>query len=168
MALASASKISRSQNRLGARAKGNGLLQIRQVQRNGVGQRLLHFSNGAEQRFLETGAAILLQRFFRDDQREQFALGDLQRGKGADFLGVMIAETAPVEFQRQLQPVAHELEVAMDGFGADLQLARQAWWHWETCRTESPDECAASAPAAGARPGDAGSSFGADFMDPRH
>ena len=66
------------QNRLGAGAEGNGLLRVGEVERNGVGQRLLHFLEGAEQRFLEARAAILLQRLFRDDQREQFALGDLQ------------------------------------------------------------------------------------------
>ncbi len=35
------------QNRLGARAEGNGLLDVGEVERNGVGQRLLHFFDGA-------------------------------------------------------------------------------------------------------------------------
>jgi len=44
------------------------------------GSDCLHFLNGAQERLLETGATILLQRFFRDEQCEDFTLGDLHRG----------------------------------------------------------------------------------------
>ena len=98
---------------------------VGQVERNGVGQRLLHFANGAQQRFLEARAAVLLERFFRYHQRKEFAFGDLDGGERADLFGVIPAFPALVEGQRQLQPVAHKLEVAVDRFGADLQLLRQ-------------------------------------------
>ena len=78
-----------------------------------------------KQRLFKTGAAILLQRFFRDDERENFALGDLHRGKAADFAGVKIAVALAIEFNRQVQPVAHELDVAMDGLGGDFDFARK-------------------------------------------
>src|SRR5579862_6364081 len=61
------------QNRLGARAEGNRLLNVGEIERNRVGQRLLHFSDGAQEGFLKARAAILLEGFFRDDQREQLA-----------------------------------------------------------------------------------------------
>src|ERR1035437_2715929 len=82
------------ENRLGARAEGNRLLNVGEVERNVVGQRLLHFFDRAQQRFLEARAAILLQGLFRDDEREDFALGDLHRWKRADFAGVVIAIAA--------------------------------------------------------------------------
>ena len=84
-----------------------------------------HFLERADQRLLEVRAAILFERLFRDEQRDQFALGNLQRGEGTDRLGVMVAEAAAVVFERQVQPVAHEFEVALDGLGADLHGARQ-------------------------------------------
>ena len=111
------------QNRLGAGAEGNGLLDVGEVERNGVGQRLLHFSDGAKQRFFEARAAILLQRLFGDDEREHFALGDLHRRERADFAGVMIAVVGRIKFNRQVEPVAHEFDVAMDGLGGDFDFA---------------------------------------------
>ena len=89
------------------------------------GRRLFHFANGAQKRFLKTGAAILLQGLFRDDEGEDFALGDLHRRKRADFTIVKIAIVARGEFNRQVQAVAHELDVTMDGLGGNLDLARE-------------------------------------------
>ncbi len=65
------------------------------------------------------------KRFFRDDERENFALGDLHRRKAADFAVVKIAVVGGSKFNRQVQPVAHELDVAMDGLGGNLDLARE-------------------------------------------
>src|SRR5436190_854803 len=113
------------EDRLSPGAERNGLLHLRQVEGDGVWQRLFHFSDRTEQRLFETGAAILLERFLSDHQREQFAFSNLHRGKGADFLSVTIAKAAPVIFDRQIQAVAHEFDVAMDGFGADFQFARE-------------------------------------------
>jgi len=113
-------------NLLGARAEGNGLLNVSEIERNGVGQRLFHFLDGAQQRFLEARAAILLQGFFRDDEREDFAFGDLHGRKTADFAVVKIAVVGRREFNRQVEPVAHELDVAMDGLGADFKLASES------------------------------------------
>ena len=65
---------------------------------------------------------ILLQRFLGDEQGEQFALGDLKCGKRIHLLGVVIAVPLGVIFERQLQPVPHELEVTVDGFRADFEF----------------------------------------------
>ena len=113
------------QDRLGPRAEGDGLLPVGDVERDGVGQGGGHFLEGADQGPLEGGAAVLLQGFFRHEQGEQFALGDLQGGEIADFLGVMVAFVRGVVGQGQFQPVAHEFQVAVDGFGADLQARRR-------------------------------------------
>ena len=101
------------------------MLPIRQVQRDAVRQRSGHFLEGAHQRLLEIRAPILLQGFLRHQQGEQFPFGDLQGGKGTDLLRVKIAVTLSVVLQRQPEPVAHELDVAMNRFGANLQLERQ-------------------------------------------
>ena len=86
------------QNRLGAGAKGDGLLPVSEVQGHGVGQRRGHFLERAQERPLERRAAVLLQRLFRHEQREQFAFGDLQGWKIADFFGVTEAVARAIEF----------------------------------------------------------------------
>jgi hypothetical protein len=73
----------------------------------------------------EARAAILLERLFRDDQRDEFALGDLQGREGVHALGIVVAAADGVIFDRQVQPVAHEVEIALDGFGADFQVASE-------------------------------------------
>ena len=113
------------QNRLGAGAKGDGLLPVSEVQGHGVWERRGHFLERAQERPLERRAAVLLQRLFRHEQREQFAFGDLQRWKITDFFCVMEAAARAIKFNRQLQPVAHELNVAINRLGADFQLAGQ-------------------------------------------
>src|SRR5882672_7960485 len=57
-------------DRLHARPKRDRLFPIRDLDRNGIWQRRRHFFEGADQRFLEIRSAILLQRLFRDQQRE--------------------------------------------------------------------------------------------------
>ena len=68
----------------------------------------------------------MLKRLFSDDECKQFALGDLHRGKGVDFPGIKIAKATAVVFNRQAEPVAHKFNVAMNGFGADFQVGREA------------------------------------------
>ena len=89
------------ENRFGARAEGDRLFNVGKVQRNGVGERLFHFANGAQERLFETGAAILLQCFLCDDERKNLALGDLHCGKTADLAGVEITIAWFIEFNRQ-------------------------------------------------------------------
>ena len=113
------------QHRLGGGAEGDGLLDVGKVEGNGVRQRLLHLADGGEQRLLEARAAILLEGLLRHNQRKQLALGDLKSGKRADLLGVEIAVAQLVEINGQPQPVAHELHIAVDGLGRDLQVTRQ-------------------------------------------
>jgi hypothetical protein len=67
----------------------------------------------------------LLQRLFGNDEREEFAFGDLQRGKGADLAIIEITIAPDVELDGQVHPVAHELDVAMDGLARDLYLRGQ-------------------------------------------
>ena len=81
------------QDRLGAGAEGDGLLDVGQAERNGVGQGLLHLPEGAQQRLLEAGAAVLLEGLLGHDQREEFAFRDLQGGEGLDGLGVVDSQS---------------------------------------------------------------------------
>ena len=45
--------------------------------------------------------------------------------EGADFLGIGITIFAGIEFNWQTQPVAHEFDVAVDGFGGHLDFPRE-------------------------------------------
>lgn len=115
------------ENRLGSGAKGDGLFPVGGVEGDGVGQGRRHFFEGAGQRFFKGRAPILLEGFLGDKQGKKLALGDLERGKGADFLGVMEAIAVVVELDGQPHAVAHEFEVAIDGFGADFERCGQVF-----------------------------------------
>ena len=114
------------QDRLGAGAEGDGLLPVGQVEGNGVGEGGGHFSEGAQEGALEGGAAVLLKGFFGDEEGEQLAFGDLEGGEGADFLCVKIPVAGGAVLERQLEPIAHEFQIAMNGLGADLQFAGES------------------------------------------
>src|SRR6185437_9478259 len=58
-----------------AGAERDGLFDLSKIQGDRVRQRLLHFSDGTEKRLFKAGATILLQSFFRDNERENFAFG---------------------------------------------------------------------------------------------
>jgi len=98
---------------------------VGQIERNGVRQRLLHLPDGAEQRPFEIRAAILLERLFGDDEREEFALGNLNVRKGADLPRYNDKPFCPVRIPPAAQPVAHELDVAMNRLGGDFDFARE-------------------------------------------
>ena len=63
--------------------------------------------------------------FFTPSRIVFCSFGDLNRRERVDFLGVTITKTGAIKRERQLQPVAHEFEVAMDGLGADFELLGQ-------------------------------------------
>src|SRR5207247_7840735 len=89
------------EDRLSASAERNSLVNVAEAERDGVGQGLLHFFEGAEQRLLEAGAAILLECFLGHNQRHQFTFSDRKGGESVDVFGVMIALPAAIPFERQ-------------------------------------------------------------------
>jgi hypothetical protein len=111
------------QDRLRGRAEGDGLRRVVKAEGDGIREGLLHLFEGAEQRSFEAGAAILLEGLLGYNEREDFAFRDLKRGKSLDGLSVKVAKPAAIVLDRKLQPVAHELEVAVNGLCAHFQLA---------------------------------------------
>ena len=102
------------QNRPCPRAKRNRALNFGQVQRDYVGQRLLHLSNRAEQRLFETGTAVLLEGLFGHDQSKEFTFGNLQGWERLNLLGVVVPQALTIKLKGQFQSIAHELQIAMD------------------------------------------------------
>ena len=64
------------------------------------------------------------QRFLRDKERRNFPLRNVDARKARDLLGVMKTKAQRVVLDRQTQPVAHEIDIALDGLGRDLDLLR--------------------------------------------
>ena len=110
---------------LGGGAERDRLVPFGEAERHGVGQAFGDLLKRAPEALLETGAPVLGQGFFGHQQREQLALGDLERGESAHLPGVVVTEPGAVVLERQIQPVPHELEIALDGFTADLDPRRQ-------------------------------------------
>jgi len=71
--------------------------------------------------FFVGGTAVLLEGLFGDEQGEEFAFGDLEGGEGFDGAGVMVTEAGGVVGDGEVEAVAHELDVAEDGLGADFE-----------------------------------------------
>jgi hypothetical protein len=57
-----------------------------------------------------------------NEQREQFPFAHLDGGKGRDRMGVAVGVDLRVELDGELEPVAHEGDVADDGLARHLQL----------------------------------------------
>ena len=60
-----------------------------------------------------------------DEEGEEFALGDVDGGKGVDGVGVAVGLDLGVEFDGQGEAVAHEGDVADDGFAGNLEGAHE-------------------------------------------
>ena len=67
----------------------------------------------------------MLQRFLRDEERDDLALGNLDVREVRDGLRIDEAEMKLVVFDGQPEPVAHEVDVALDGLGRNLQFVGQ-------------------------------------------
>src|SRR5262249_52093903 len=78
------------QDRLSAGAKRDGLVPFLQVHRDSLRECFSHLSKSAQERFLETGSPILLERFLGYDECKQFAFGDLESRKGLNFVGIIV------------------------------------------------------------------------------
>jgi hypothetical protein len=78
---------------------------------------------------LSRGFSMLVPRYcckaFSATRRaNKLPFGNLHGGEGADLLRVMVRPPRRgIELQRQQQPVPHELQIPIDGFGADFELA---------------------------------------------
>ena len=101
------------------------MIEIIEVERDGIGQRIGDLAEGTHQRLLEVGTAILLHRLLGDEHREQLALADLHGWELADLPGIAVAVVRRLELNRQLHAVAHERDVTIDGLGGDLELISQ-------------------------------------------
>ncbi|MPN14192.1 hypothetical protein SDC9_161518 [bioreactor metagenome] len=113
------------QHRFRPRKKGNGLLHVRHVQRDRIRKGLGEFLDGTHQRALEGGAPVLLQRLFSHNHREEFTLGHLHCGKLIYLFCVVKPVACPVPLDRQIEAIPHEIQITINGFGADFELARQ-------------------------------------------
>ena len=113
------------QHRLGAGSERDALIEFVEVEREGVGQRVGDLAKGAHQRLLEVGAAVLLHRLLGDEHGEQLALADLHGRELPNLPIVAVAVVRRLEHNRQLHPVAHEGDVAVNRLGGHLKLGGQ-------------------------------------------
>ena len=74
---------------------------------------------------VKRSAAVLLEGLARHEQRQQLALRDLHGGEGGDRVRVAVRVDAWVELDRQIEPVAHEGDVAHDRLARDLEALRE-------------------------------------------
>ena len=81
-------------------------------------------------------AAILLQRFLRDEKCDHFSLGHFDAGKTRDGFGVDESEIQLIVFDRQPELVAHEVDVPLHGLGRDFELVGQLPTIGKTSRLE--------------------------------
>ena len=80
------------------------------------------FAEGGLQRFLVRGAVVLRDGLLRHEQREHLGFGDRQAGKVLDRFRVIIAVAPAVVFERQVEPILHEVDVPLDRPGGDFDL----------------------------------------------
>lgn len=109
----------------GAGSEADGVVPLGEVEGDGVGEGAFEFLEGGDEAVFEGGAAVLLEGFLGDEQGEQFAFADLEGGERVDLLGVMEAVVGGVEGDGEGEAIAHEIQVAADGFGADLQFGAE-------------------------------------------
>ena len=81
------------------------------------------FLKGRLERRFEGRVVILLERFLRDEERDDFPFRDLDTGKTGDRFGVNETEMQLIILDRQPELIAHELDVALDRLLRHLQLA---------------------------------------------
>ncbi len=92
---------------------------------------------GRAQRLLERSAAVLLQRFLGDEERHHFALRHLDVREVRDGLRVNEPEMELVVFDRQPEPVPHEVDVALDRLRGHFQLVGQFSAVWKIAGNQS-------------------------------
>src|SRR5438270_13037845 len=74
------------------------------------------------ERCLERGAFVLRQSFLSDVERHQFPFGNFDIRKAGNRLGIIKAKVKLIVLDWETQPVAHEIDIALDRFRTDFQL----------------------------------------------
>lgn len=77
------------------------------------------------------GAAILREGLLRDEECHDLALGNLDVREMGDRLGINEPEVELVVFNRQPEPVAHEIDIALDRLGGHFQFVGEFAAVWE-------------------------------------
>jgi len=67
-------------------------------------------------------AFVLFDGATGDEQRHEFAFGDLHGGKRVYWVRVAVGVELGIELYRQVEPVAHEGDVAYDGLARDIEV----------------------------------------------
>src|SRR4051812_35721791 len=76
------------------------------------------------ERPLERCALVLRERFLGNEKRGDLAFGDLDVRKAGDRLGIIETKLLRMIVDRQAEPVAHEIDIALNRLGRDLELSR--------------------------------------------
>lgn len=105
--------------------EGNGAQLVGGREGDFVAKTAGKFFEGDFELTMEGGAAVLFEGALGDEEREQFALGYLDGGKGVDRVRVTVGLNRRVILDGQVETVAHEGDVADDGFSANLQARDQ-------------------------------------------
>lgn len=103
--------------------EGDGAKFVGGGEGNFVAEAAGEFFEGDLKLAVKRGAAVLLEGALGDEEGEEFAFGDVDGGKGVDGVGVAVGLDAGVEFDGEFEAVAHEGEVADDGFAGDFEGA---------------------------------------------
>lgn len=77
------------------------------------------------QGLLESGAEVVAREFDAEEEGEEFALADHDRGQGPGWVGVAVAAATAVVVQGRAAAVAHEGEIGADGALADLEAVHE-------------------------------------------
>ncbi len=96
------------------------LLQVAKRDVGLCGDLATEFMDGGFQRRGERRALELRQGLAGNEQREQFAFGNTQQWKLLDRLAIIIPVAGGVVFDGEAQAVAHEIDVAANGFNRRL------------------------------------------------
>jgi hypothetical protein len=86
----------------------------------GVARRGLKFLKGRPERLLERRPPVSFERFLRHEDGNQFGFGQLEQRQVGHGPSETVTAASVVEFDRQIELVAHVIEVALDRLGGDL------------------------------------------------
>jgi hypothetical protein len=92
---------------------------------NAIAKTAGEFFEGSFELAVEGRAAVLLQSALGDEEGKEFAFGDVDGGEGGDGMGVAVGLDLSVEFDGEIEAIAHEGDVADDGFARDAEQAHE-------------------------------------------
>ena len=96
-----------------------------QIEADGFFEGTGQFLKGGTESFFERSASVLGEYLLSDKEGEDFSFTDLQKGEGLDRLGVAEGVASGIVLQREVEAISHEIEIALNGFIRDLELAAQ-------------------------------------------